>query len=143
MRLAIVGSRNFTDYYVFRQKVEQALQEWLIEENKDITVEYVISGGASGIDSLANTWANEKECKMVVHWANWAKHGKAAGPIRNSLIISDSTHVIAFPSKFGRGTQDSIRKAKREGKKIKIFWVENLDAISPLLNTADFKLMNQ
>ena len=49
---------------------------------------------------------------------DWLKYGKAAGPIRNQQIIEYATHVIAFPSKTGKGTQDSIIRAKKLNRKL-------------------------
>lgn len=47
--------------------------------------------------------------------ADWEKHGRAAGPIRNEkmLIVGTPDMVLAFPG--GRGTADMIRKAEAAG----------------------------
>jgi len=56
MKIAIVGSRNFTDYSVFCEVVLKALETFHIQIS-DITA--VVSGGASGTDHLAERWAHD------------------------------------------------------------------------------------
>jgi hypothetical protein len=51
------------------------------------------------------------------------KTWKKAGLLRNTDIINESTHVIAFPNDKGSGTQDSIRKAQKLGKIVKVIYI--------------------
>lgn len=121
MRLAIVGSRNFNDYKAFRRGVRRAFRQWgLYYED----VEFLISGGCSGADRMAEEWTKSHGFVMEVFLPDWYKYGKAAGPLRNSKIIDRATHVIAFPSKYGRGTQDSIRKANIKGIPVYVEYVD-------------------
>jgi hypothetical protein len=50
-----------------------------------------------------------------VYVAQWKKHGRAAGPIRNQRMLDEGKPdlVVAFPG--GRGTADMIRRAERAG----------------------------
>lgn len=50
--------------------------------------------------------------------ADWKRHGKSAGPIRNQLMLYETQPhiVVAFPG--GRGTADMVRKAKHRGGKV-------------------------
>lgn len=118
MRLAIVGSRNFNDWDKFVDFINECLKEW----NDDI--ECVVSGGASGVDTMAKKWAKQNSNKLEEFLPEWNVYGRGAGPIRNSKIIERSTHVIAFPSKNGKGTQDSIKKAAKANLPIKVCWVD-------------------
>lgn len=47
--IAIVGSRDFTDYEFFKTKVE-----YLLQNIKEEII--IVSGGAKGVDSLANQY---------------------------------------------------------------------------------------
>lgn len=105
MKLAIVGSRNYTDYAQFKTFLQDALKTW-----PDVI--QVVSGGAQGADAMAERWARENKIPIKIFRADWSQ-GKSAGPIRNQQIIEYATHVIAFPSKTGKGTQDSIVRAKK------------------------------
>lgn len=73
----------------------------------------LFQGGANGADLLAKEWAGDFDCEVVTVEANWDKHGKAAGPIRNGEMLdkagSDAI-VIAFPG--GKGTENCIKQAK-------------------------------
>ena len=110
-KLALVGSRNFTDYARFVTDVDK----WCTAQNIRPTV--IISGGAKGADALAERYAAERAIELCVFKADWSK-GRSAGPARNTLIVEACTHMYAFPSKTGRGTQDSMRKANAANKPI-------------------------
>lgn len=71
----------------------------------------LIQGGASGADLLAKEYAEDYDVKCITVEADWTKHGRAAGPIRNRemLLKYPNAIVIAFPG--GRGTEDCIRQA--------------------------------
>lgn len=121
MKLTIVGSRNYNDYTQFKNVINETLKKW----NYKITdIEKIISGGAKGADSLAEKFAKENNIILTIYQPDWKTFGKAAGIMRNTDIINDCTHVIAFPSHQGSGTQDSIRKAKKDNKIIEVFWID-------------------
>ena len=113
IKVAIVGSRNFTDYIQFKEIVDN-----YISEIGD--VDMIISGGCSGVDSMAEKYADEHHIAIKIFPANWTKYGKRAGPIRNTEIVNDCTHLLALPSKSSVGTKDSINKAKHLKKSVKI-----------------------
>ena len=106
--VGIVGSRDGADYKWFKRQVKSQLKEWDISLS-EITI---VSGGAPGIDSLAEQFADEKDVPIIVFPANWDKYKLAAGPIRNTKIINKITHLIAFPDDKSVGTYDTIRKAQ-------------------------------
>lgn len=112
--VGIVGCRKFKDYDIFKEKI----QEWIIENGQ---INKIISGGASGVDSLAEQYATEFDIELVIHKPDWDKYGNAAGPKRNTLIVNDSDKLIAFPSKSSKGTWDSVRKAKKVNKEVTIY----------------------
>lgn len=82
----------------------------------------VVTGGAAGADLLAAEWARARGVEQEDLAADWAKHGRAAGPIRNAEILEryQPAAVIAFPG--GRGTADMVRKAK--GRGIPVYYVK-------------------
>lgn len=80
----------------------------------------IVEGEATGIDSLAREYAISKDIKYKEFPADWNKHGKAAGPIRNKQMAEYSDILIAFryvdnPS---RGTENMIRQAKENKLKV-------------------------
>jgi len=70
---------------------------------------------------MAERWDDEMGYKKEIHPAEWKKYGRQAGPLRNTKIIESCKRVVAFPSKQGRGTQDSIRKASE--MQLDVIWV--------------------
>tara|TARA_Y100001972_G_C7441064_1_gene226353 strand:+ start:44 stop:460 length:417 start_codon:yes stop_codon:yes gene_type:complete len=100
-RVAIVGCRNYKDYYYFKKK----LNEW---EKENGRIDMVVSGGAKGVDSLATRFAEEELRQLKVFEPDWEKYGIGAGPIRNQKIVDNSDCVIAFPSKDSRGTWNTV-----------------------------------
>ncbi len=113
MRVLVCGGRDYAD----RAKVFAALDRaWM----GDWGLTHVIEGGARGADALAAEWAR-KNLPPESHLrfpAQWDKHGKSAGHIRNHqmLVEGKPDMVIAFPG--GRGTGDMKRKARRAGVKV-------------------------
>lgn len=78
-----------------------------------------IHGAARGADSLAGREAKLRGIPVVEYPANWKQHGRAAGPIRNRLMLSDGRPdlVLAFHSDIDRskGTKDMLIQARRAG----------------------------
>jgi len=120
MNVGIIGSRR-------RNTPEDQLKVTnvflkLKEEYKDISI---ISGGASrGGDRFAEIIACLEKIPIKIYYADWNKHGKIAGFMRNTDIAKESDILIAcvHPDRTG-GTEDTIKKFKKfhpEGKIILI-----------------------
>ncbi|RVT89267.1 DUF2493 domain-containing protein [Rhodovarius crocodyli] len=104
-RVLVCGGRDYAD----RQRVFEVLDEY-----RD-RAEVLIDGGAEGADMLAEQWAMSRDVPMLTFRADWQRHGRAAGPIRNGQMLAQGkpTLVIAFPG--GRGTADMVRQARTAG----------------------------
>jgi hypothetical protein len=111
MRLAIVGSRDFHNYTYL---------ENLLEPIKE-SIEWIISGGAKGVDSLAEKYAARNFIPFLLFPANWEKYGKRAGFMRNQQIVDAADHMIALPTLESKGTRDSIRRAEVKGIPVQVF----------------------
>lgn len=116
MKLAISGSRHYNNYEEFSQILYHFLHRNLLE--------CIITGDATGADSLAEKFSIRNNIPIKIFRADWKKYGKSAGPIRNKEIISDATHLLAFPSKFGKGTQNTIDHAKNKGIPIYVYYID-------------------
>ena len=117
MKLAIVGSRSFNDY--------DLLETWAdsIFYMQDTDEKFVVSGGASGADSLAEQYTNTHITTLIKFPAEWNKYGKSAGFIRNQQIVDNCDMVLAFWDGESRGTADTIAKAKKAKKPTFIVYV--------------------
>lgn len=114
MKLAIVGSRGFSDYPRLLKTVQTHLCDY--EHFMDRFVprfNEVVSGGAVGADKMGEQIAAHFGVKLTVFEANWDTYGKAAGPIRNEHIISNSDFVLACWDGQSKGTANSLSIAKR------------------------------
>ena len=81
----------------------------------------VVSGGARGPDKIGETTAIKRGLKTEIYLSDWDKFGKAAGMIRNSLIVKNSDWIVAFWDGLSRGTLNSIETAKSLNLPITIF----------------------
>jgi hypothetical protein len=112
MKLAIVGSRTFSNYAELVR---------CINLNYDISqITDIISGGAKGADSLAEIFAKENNINLIVFKADWDKYGKRAGFIRNCDIIDACDSCIAFWDGHSAGTKHDIELCRKKGKECKI-----------------------
>ena len=110
MRVLITGGRSFGN----RNLVYKTLDEFHLIHG----ITLLIHGDCHGADKLADGWARYRGVPVKACPADWAKHGKSAGPIRNSeMLILNPDFVIAFPG--GRGTADMVKKALSKGLTVK------------------------
>ena len=109
MKVLVCGGRDYSHW----RTVHLALDDL----HKATPITEVIQGGASGADAHADSWANKRGVRNSPVYADWDKHGKAAGPIRNKAMLGMKPDlVVAFPG--GRGTADMMRQATAAGVKI-------------------------
>lgn len=109
MRVIIAGSRKFDNKDFLYEMMDQLLADYTHDEVE------IISGGASGADMLGIQYANDRDYALRVFLADWGKHGKSAGPIRNSEMIKIAEAAVFFWDGKSPGTADCIRKAKNKG----------------------------
>lgn len=104
----ICGGRDFNDAEMFGSVMSDLLAL------KGCPTK-IIHGAASGADTLAEEWAERMAVSRHRFPAQWDRHGKAAGPIRNQAMIDKGRPhlVIAFPG--GRGTTDMVKRARAAG----------------------------
>lgn len=105
-RLIVCGGRDFHDYYRLANVMDRL--------NAIRPISMVFHGSARGADTLAHRWCVERGVKVFPVPAEWSKHGKRAGPMRNQAMLGHGIDlVVAFPG--GAGTEDMVRRAKRAG----------------------------
>jgi hypothetical protein len=85
-----------------------------------------------GADLWAEEWAHRRGFAVERHPADWDRFGKAAGPKRNSLMVSLGGDLcVAFPGPGSTGTWDCVRKAADAGMNVEVLsWarVQKLEA---------------
>lgn len=109
MNVAIVGSRDYSNLEAVRAYVQSLPKDTVI-----------VSGGARGVDSVAEQEARKCGLKVLIFPAEWEKYGKSAGYRRNVDIVTAADQVVAFWDGESRGTQHSINLARAQGKPLEI-----------------------
>lgn len=112
MRILVCGGRDFDD----ERRVKRVLGDLQYKlEFKPITI---IHGAARGADNMAARWAYDNKVNVEAYPADWNKHGKPAGIIRNKQMLDTGIDlVIAFPG--GRGTAHMKRIAAYAGVEVR------------------------
>ena len=113
-RVLVTGSRTWQD----RQAVRDAL-DGLLAEHADLIV---VQGGAAGADSMAVEWVmdrstwQEAQVSHETHPANWRRHGRRAGMIRNAEMVKSGADLcLAFIRDGSPGATHCAALAERAG----------------------------
>lgn len=112
MKVIIAGSRTFDNYKMLRTLCD------IVLSRKD-QVE-VVGGGAKGADELGRRYAKERGYKFTLFPADWDKHGKKAGPIRNGEMAEYADGLILFWDGKSRGSKNMLEQARKKGLKVRI-----------------------
>lgn len=105
-RFAVTGGRDYADWAVIKAALEEAPSTAVL-----------VHGAARGADSLAAALWESFGRPTEAHPADWDRHGKAAGPLRNQEMVDSGIDLlIAFPG--GRGTADMRRRAEAAGVRV-------------------------
>ncbi len=75
---------------------------------KDYGAFTVLTGGARGVDQLANLIAVKAQQPTEVMQANWDKHGRAAGYLRNEEMAQRAEMLLALWDGSSPGTKHMI-----------------------------------
>lgn len=78
-----------------------------------LPISEVISGGARGVDNDGEQWAKDRGLPLRVVLADWDKHPKSAGPLRNIEMAKVAKAAVLFPG--GRGTAHMLKTAYEYG----------------------------
>lgn len=109
-KLAIVGSRSFTEHLIGYIEVDK------LRETENITT--IISGGAKGADRFGKFYARSRHIKYIEYPADWDEYGKSAGFIRNETMADNCDIAIVFWDGMSRGTKNMINLLQLRNKPI-------------------------
>lgn len=110
MNVLVCGGRTYNnDVHVF---------EVLDRIHKETPISKIIHGCAAGADYWGGEWARRNKIPEHRFPADWASHGKGAGPVRNQqmLDVGKPDLVVAFPG--NKGTSDM--KMRTEASKVRL-----------------------
>lgn len=115
MKLIVAGGRDFVNTQVMITVLMDLVEKGKIDPNPEL-----VCGMARGADMLAySLWANHN---MKIHTfpADWNKHGKSAGYIRNAEMGNFADVLVAFWDGKSRGTKHMIEYMQKLGKPVHI-----------------------
>jgi len=102
MKVAVIGSRTISNI-----DIERFIP-------KGITL--LITGGATGVDTIAEKYADRKKIKKQIIRPDYERYGKRAPLMRDKLIVENADIVIAIWDGNSGGTNYTVKYAERIGK---------------------------
>lgn len=102
MKLLIVGSRSIKDF---------DLSPYITAD-----VDTIISGGACGIDSLAEQYADKNHLSKYIMRPKYKIYGKAAPLKRNEEMVDIADMVLIIWDGDSKGTEYTIKHTKKKNK---------------------------
>ena len=102
MKLLIVGSRSITDF---------DLSTYISAD-----VDTIISGGANGIDSLAEQYADMHNLSKYILRPRYNLYGRAAPLKRNQQMVDMADAVLIIWDGLSKGTQYTLKYTKKVNK---------------------------
>lgn len=106
IRVIVAGGRDFVDYHYLGVYLDEFLAGYIDGGSVEI-----ISGGAFGADKLGEDYAEDRNIPIKYFMADWHKHGKSAGPIRNKQMALYANKLICFWDGKSKGTKNMIQEA--------------------------------
>ena len=120
MKLAVIGSRSLNKEE-HRLIVYRSINDLAFE--RDVEISEIVSGGAKGVDSFAESYANARRISCKIFEAEWEKYGKSAGFKRNGQIALYADAILAIWDGKSKGTMHTVRLAEQFRKPVKIIKV--------------------
>lgn len=103
----IAGSRHITNIKLVFRILDTTVKQM---PNKPT---HILSGGARGVDRIAENWGLQRGYQMHYYPAQWDVHGRAAGPIRNRKMAENAQQLIVIWDGSSRGAANMIATARK------------------------------
>ena len=104
MKLLIVGSRSITDF---------DLSPYVPAE-----VDTIISGGANGVDSLAEQYADLHRLSKYILRPRYDLYGRVAPLKRNEQMVDMADAVLVVWDGISKGAKYTLRYTEKQGKNV-------------------------
>jgi hypothetical protein len=111
MRILVCGGRDYGLTIEEKYKMHVILSEYKHIYGDNFVI---IHGVARGADSLSGKWAKANGIDVIEFPANWNKHGKRAGPIRNQQMLDEGKPNVVIAFRGGQGTADMVKRSKSQ-----------------------------
>ena len=114
IKYIVAGSRSYKHTGKSFERLSECIRNsrvYIEEDNwckpADLTI---VSGDCHGPDRMGAKWARENDIEVEVYPADWDRHGKAAGMIRNAEMADAGDALICFWDGESRGTKNMIQE---------------------------------
>lgn len=121
-RILVTGWRDWpaelADYIYLQLAVE--VGQWAHTKRPVVIVEGECPYG--GADRWAREYGEANGHIVEKHPADWDRHGRSAGHLRNTEMVNAGANVcLAFPGPKSRGTRDCLLKAIEAGIETRVY----------------------
>jgi hypothetical protein len=103
-KIIVAGGRKFNNYDLLKDKLDYYLKD-KINQGYDIVI---VSGTATGADSLGEKYAIEKGYKIERYPAEWDNYGLSAGYKRNVEMAKVANACVVFWNGTSKGSKHMI-----------------------------------
>ena len=111
MKVIVAGSRSIESLGVVTKAIEDS----------GFNITEIVSGRAKGVDRLGEHYALVRSIPTKLFPADWDKHGKAAGPMRNREMANYADAAVIIWDGVSKGTKHMIYEMNKRGKKCHIY----------------------
>ena len=109
MKVLVAGSRNIRVF---------DLSEYIPPET-----DLIISGGAEGVDSLAEQYADQHRISKLILRPRYDLYGRAAPIKRNEIMVDLADIVIIIWDGISKGTNHTVTYARKKNKPLQVIRV--------------------
>ena len=110
MKLLIVGSRS--------------IKEFDLEGCVPSETDTIISGGADGVDTLAEQYADRHRLSKIILRPQYQKYGRGAPLKRNEIMVEACDRALVIWDGASKGADYTIRSLQKKKKPVDVILVE-------------------
>ena len=108
MKVIIAGSRNLNITFTELSNIVDSLIK------QSFLPSVILSGDGGIVDNLGSSYGTANFIPVKHFPANWNKYGRAAGPIRNQLMVNEADALFLIWDGVSPGSQDVKNKALKK-----------------------------
>lgn len=83
-------------------------------------VELIITGGASGVDTLAEKYADDHKISKLVLRPDYNRYKKAAPLKRNEIMVEIADEILVIWDGKSKGSAYTVKYAQKIGKPVRV-----------------------